>query len=81
MAMPDPQPTERGQRLNPQPHGSWSDSLLLHHDGISPIFMYLFLKYQVIFFTFWPILYFPCPAPGITYSLIEPWFHLVADGI
>ena len=22
MAMPDPQPTERGQGLNPQPHGS-----------------------------------------------------------
>ena len=27
MAMPDPQPTKRGQGLNAQPHGSWSDSL------------------------------------------------------
>jgi len=27
MATPDPQPTEQGQGLNPQPHGSWSDSL------------------------------------------------------
>ena len=27
MAMPDPQPTEQGQGLNPQPHGSQSDSL------------------------------------------------------
>ena len=27
MARPDPQPTEQGQGLNPQPHGSQSDSL------------------------------------------------------
>ena len=26
-ATPDPQPTERGQGANPQPHGSWLDSL------------------------------------------------------
>ena len=26
-ATPDPQPTEQGQVLNPQHHGSWSDSL------------------------------------------------------
>ena len=35
MAMLDPQPTERGQGLNRQPHGSSSDSFPLHHDGIS----------------------------------------------
>ena len=28
----DPWPTERGQGLNPQPHGSWSDLFPLHHD-------------------------------------------------
>ena len=28
-AMPDPQPTERGQRSNPQPHGSQLDSLTI----------------------------------------------------
>ena len=27
MAMPEPQPTEQGQGSNPQPHGSWSDTL------------------------------------------------------
>ena len=33
----DPQPTERGQGLNPQPHGSWWDSFLLSHHGNSDI--------------------------------------------
>jgi len=32
-AMLDPYPTEQGQGSNPQPHGSWSDSLTLSHDG------------------------------------------------
>ena len=27
MATPDPSPTEQGQGLKPQPHGSYSDSL------------------------------------------------------
>ena len=31
----DPQPNERGQELNLQPHGSQLDSLLLCHDGNS----------------------------------------------
>ena len=35
-ATPDPQPTEQGQGLNPQPHGSYSDLFPLHHDGNSP---------------------------------------------
>ena len=34
-ATPDPVPTERGQGSNPQPHGSQSDLLPLHHDGNS----------------------------------------------
>ena len=34
-ATPDPRPTERGQGLNPQPHGSKSDSFRLCHDGNS----------------------------------------------
>ena len=34
-AAPDPQPTERGQRLNPPPHGYWSDSFPLCHNGNS----------------------------------------------
>ena len=29
VAMPDPQPTEQGQGLNPQPHGSQLDSLTI----------------------------------------------------
>ena len=33
--MLDPQPTERGQGLNPQPHGFESDSFLLPQDGNS----------------------------------------------
>ena len=32
-ATPDPSPTERGQRRNPQPHGSSLDSFPLRHDG------------------------------------------------
>ena len=32
MATPNPQPTERGQEWNSQPHGSKLDSFLLHHD-------------------------------------------------
>ena len=28
----DPQPTERGQGLNPHPHGYYLDSFLLHHN-------------------------------------------------
>ena len=34
-ATPYPEPTERGQGSNPQPHGSWSDSIPLYHDGNS----------------------------------------------
>ena len=34
-AMPDPEPTEQGQGLNPQPRGSQLDSFLLCHDGNS----------------------------------------------
>ena len=34
-AMPDPQPTERGQGSNPQPQRSQSDSFPLRHDGNS----------------------------------------------
>ena len=34
-AMPDPQPTEQGQRLNLHPHGWWSDSFPLSHNGNS----------------------------------------------
>ena len=37
MATPNPQPTERGQGLNWQPYGSWSDSFPLRHDGSSLI--------------------------------------------
>ena len=32
-AKPDPQPTNRGRGSNPKPHGSYSDSFPLHHDG------------------------------------------------
>ena len=32
-AMPGPQPTERGQESNLRPHGYWSDSFPLSHDG------------------------------------------------
>ena len=35
MAMPDPWPTERGQRSNPHLHGYWSDLFLLCHNGNS----------------------------------------------
>ena len=35
MATPDPQPTERGQGLNPQPQGSWSGSFRLGRGGKS----------------------------------------------
>ena len=35
MAKPDPGPTEQGQGLNLQPHGSYSDLFLLPHDGNS----------------------------------------------
>ena len=41
-AMLDPQPTERGQGSNPQPHGSQSVSFLLCHNRNSvkkPIFL------------------------------------------
>ena len=34
-ATPDPWPAEQGQGLNPQPHGSQSDSFPLRHDGNS----------------------------------------------
>ena len=37
-AMPDPQPTERGQGSNPHPHGCHSDLFPLHHDGNSYFF-------------------------------------------
>ena len=32
MATPDPEPTEQGQRLNPHPHGYYSDSFPLCHN-------------------------------------------------
>ena len=35
MATLDPQSTEQDQGLNPHPHGYWSGSSLLHHDGNS----------------------------------------------
>jgi len=35
MAEPDPSPTEQGQGLNLQPHGSWSNSFLLRYNGNS----------------------------------------------
>jgi len=35
MAMSDSWPTEWGQGSNPQPHGYWSDSFPLHHNGNS----------------------------------------------
>ena len=35
MTTPDPSPTEWGQGLNSQPHGSQSKSFLLNHDGNS----------------------------------------------
>ena len=35
MTMPDPQPTEQGQKLELSPHGCWSDSFLLSHEGHS----------------------------------------------
>ena len=37
MATPDSQPIERGQGLNPHPHGYQLDSFLLHHNGNSNI--------------------------------------------
>ena len=37
----DPQPTERGQVLNLHPHGSLSDSLLMHHSGNSQSISFL----------------------------------------
>ena len=33
--MPDIQPTEQGQRWNLRPHGHYSDSFLLRHEGNS----------------------------------------------
>ena len=36
MAMPDPWPTEWDHGSNPDPHGHWSNSLLLHHNRNSP---------------------------------------------
>ena len=32
---------EQGQKLNRQPHGSYSDSFLLHHDGNSGVYFEL----------------------------------------
>ena len=44
-AMPDPEPTERGQGSNPQAHGYQLDSFPLHHDGNSWFFFFFFNYY------------------------------------
>ena len=44
MAMTNPQPSEQGQGLNSQPHGSWLDSFLMFHNGNSCFFI-LFLGF------------------------------------
>ena len=39
MATPDPWPTEWGQGSSLHPHGHWSDSIPLHHNGDSGLFL------------------------------------------
>ena len=49
MATLDPQPTERGQGSNPQPHGSQSDLFPLRHDGNSQWGCFLTVHFREFF--------------------------------
>ena len=49
-AMPDPSPTEWGQGLNPQPHGSQLDSFPLRHRFVSTV---SWQELQKITFSIW----------------------------
>ena len=75
--MPDPQPTEWGQGWDLQPHGSYSDSFLLRHDGNSKNFYFWIGEqgtYSLLYFFFFfsvfsraiPAAYGGSQASGLT---------------
>ena len=77
MAMLDPQPTERGQESNPQPHSSQSDSLtsepqrfnsLVNIFSLNPVWSLSLILHDIIFYLFSPSV---CPLlPCILYQLL-----------
>jgi len=59
VTMPDPEPTEQGQRSNPHPHGHYVGSLTLSHSGFelhilnSPfygVWIYIYIYIYIFFF-------------------------------